>query len=536
MHTIEQTGRIHTVVVVGGGYAGLLAANRVHGITRGAVRVILVSDQTDFVHRICLHELAAGGAFVRRPLSAMLRVGIERVHGRVARIDAAEGRCVIDPCGGGDARSLAYDALVYAVGSSVDTSTPGVAEYAYALTDEEGAARLARRLRELAPGARVVVVGGGLCGVEMAAEIAESHPALAVSLVCDALAQGIGTHARDAVAQGLHALRVEVIEGVRVARLESDAVVLGDGARVEAAAVVWTAGFVVPELARRSGLAVDARGRLKLDATLRAVGAPAIFGCGDAAAAPAECLGGGAGPTVMSATTAMPMAAHVADTIADLLEARAARRFRFDYLAWCVSLGRERAVMYFVDADNRPTGRVLTGGFAALQKRFLSNYGPFWLWMERRLPGSYVWPGCLSRSSGAPPDRAVSALLAFAAALYAALAVACVVAPGVTSQRLGLVALGTSGVSEYFAVFGGVPAALAATFFDALVRPRRRPAALRLLAWVNVGFVASRLLAVAREGADGMGAAWVALALECALLVAAVSLAGRTRFIPARPA
>ena len=46
------------VVVVGGGYAGVAAANRLSG--RGGVSVTLVNPRPVFVERIRLHQLAAG--------------------------------------------------------------------------------------------------------------------------------------------------------------------------------------------------------------------------------------------------------------------------------------------------------------------------------------------------------------------------------------------------------------------------------------------------------------------------------------------
>ncbi len=107
-------------------------------------------------------------------------------------------------------------------------------------------------------------------------------------------------------------------------------------------------------------------------------------------------------------------------------------------------------------------------------------YGPFWLKVERWLPGSYVWPGCFSRRSSERGEPAVTVLLSLAA--------------------------------------------LAATLVDALRRPSRRAAAVRLIAWVNLGFVGARCLAVARTGFGGMGAMWLALALEGALLGAAMWL------------
>ena len=75
-----------SVVVVGGGYAGVLAANRL--TRRRDVAVTLVNPRPEFVERIRLHQLVAGShpAVVdpRRVLAGRVRL----VVGTAALIDA----------------------------------------------------------------------------------------------------------------------------------------------------------------------------------------------------------------------------------------------------------------------------------------------------------------------------------------------------------------------------------------------------------------------------------------------------------------
>lgn len=79
-----------------------------------------------------------------------------------------------------DERVLYYDALVYGLGSVADTAAvPGVEDHAYTLSSVQDAAVPAERLARLGSGT-VVVGGGGLTGVESAAEIAGRHPKLNV--------------------------------------------------------------------------------------------------------------------------------------------------------------------------------------------------------------------------------------------------------------------------------------------------------------------------------------------------------------------
>ncbi|WP_324196643.1 FAD-dependent oxidoreductase [Nocardia cyriacigeorgica] len=81
--------------------------------------------------------------------------------------------------------TLHYDTLVYALGSTTDTGiVPGAAEHAWTLDDPRLARDFSKRLAETAAAAGTVTVcGGGLTGIEAAAEIAEAHPGVTVNLI-----------------------------------------------------------------------------------------------------------------------------------------------------------------------------------------------------------------------------------------------------------------------------------------------------------------------------------------------------------------
>src|SRR5690606_40629140 len=78
---------------------------------------------------------------------------------------------------------LPYDTLLYALGSApADHGVPSVAEHADELASRPGALRLRERLAGPGAGGRVVLVGGGLTGIEAVTEIAEARPDLDVAL------------------------------------------------------------------------------------------------------------------------------------------------------------------------------------------------------------------------------------------------------------------------------------------------------------------------------------------------------------------
>ncbi|MDT7637548.1 MAG: hypothetical protein QOC83_1836, partial [Pseudonocardiales bacterium] len=158
------------IVVVGAGYAGLAAAKLAARWTGAEVTLVNAGDR--FVERVRLHQLAAGQPLRDLPLAGLLRgTGVRLVVDRVTGIDAATRTVRLGE------RELGYDRLVYAAGSQADLdSVPGAARYAYPLASYPEASRLRAHLADSGDGGTVAVVGGGLTGIEAAAELAETLP------------------------------------------------------------------------------------------------------------------------------------------------------------------------------------------------------------------------------------------------------------------------------------------------------------------------------------------------------------------------
>ncbi len=359
--TERGTTMTHHIVVLGAGYAGLTAARRAAKLLRGSdVRVTLVNRSERFVERVRLHQVAARQVPPGQPLSrALAGSGVDLVVGEVAEIDA-EARAVtlIDRPG-----RITYDSLVYALGSTADLdAVPGLREHGFAVADVEGATRLRERLDELPAGAGVVVVGAGLTGVEVAAELAEARPDLSVELVTRSeLGDGLSPGARRHLSRTFARLGVRVREHQRVTAVERDGVVTAEGLRLGCTALVWAGGFRVPPLAARSALRTDELGRLVVDARLRSVSHPEVYGVGDSASGPTVT----GGETRMSCQAALPMGRHAAVDLARTLRGRAGKPARIRDLGLDVALGRRNAVVQLFRGGGRPVGAVLTGPPAA---------------------------------------------------------------------------------------------------------------------------------------------------------------------------
>lgn len=373
------------IVILGGGYGGTLAALRLAGKTRGHnVNITLINGSECFVERIRLHQLAADQPLRMRSFEQLLAgTGVRFVQGWVTALDPQRNAVTVQREAG--SVDMAYDYLIYAPGSSVDREgVPGLAEHAHTLADATATAHLRRAARALSPGARLLVIGGGLTGIEAATELAESYPQLRVTLATlGALGADLSPRGAEYLRTVFQTLLIPVLDHTRITHLTAGAAHCEDGRTISFDAALWAGPFTVPPLARDAGLATDASGRLLVDAHLRSVSHENVYGVGDAAAAALR----------MGCVSAMPMGAHAADALAaQLSDAAEPAPFEFAFLLRCVSLGRRRALVQTVDACDVPRERVFTGWLAARIKELICRYTVWSLHWERRFPGLYSWP------------------------------------------------------------------------------------------------------------------------------------------------
>jgi NADH:ubiquinone reductase (H+-translocating) len=373
--TVQRTH----IVVIGGGYAGTLAANHLR-LRADIADITLVNPRPVFVERIRLHQLASGTGTAAVAYGSLLGDGIRLVIDGAERINAAARTIELT-----SGATLDYDYVIYAVGSTgaIPASIPGAAEFAYTVSEFEQAERLRDALAELHPDAPVTVVGAGLTGIETASELAEQGRR--VSLVCGGtLGPSLSKPGRRSVAKWLRRLGVDVLEAATVAEVRSDAVTLTDGAVLPSAATVWTAGFGVPDLAAHSGLRTDALGRLLTDETLTSVDDPRIVAAGDAAAPSGH-------PLRMSCQAAIPLGAQAANTVLSHIAGTPPAAINQAFTGQCISIGRSYATIQLARPDDTPLN-LFIGGRAAASVKELVCKGTVWgIRHEAAKPGWYRW-------------------------------------------------------------------------------------------------------------------------------------------------
>ena len=315
------------IVIVGANFAGIAAAQ--HLGRRYDVTVVDRSPWFEWLPNI--HELLSGVkrvADLRLPRARLVRrAGHRFVRAEVARIDARRGRALL--AGG---KSLEFDACIVAVGGVHDTfGVPGAERHALAFKGVDDCAGIGRAIAGLrrrgdrARRAQVVIVGGGLEGIEGLGEIlrgerrrrslditlVEAGPRLLPDLPA-ALDARVRAHCAAFGVRFLTRTRVTAVTPRRV-RLDSGEVLRSD-------LTIWTGGSAPSPLLRASGLATRAGQWAEVTAALQSRRHANVFVVGDAAALPS--------PLSKQAYHALDMGKCAADNVSRWLAGRPLRRFR----------------------------------------------------------------------------------------------------------------------------------------------------------------------------------------------------------------
>ena len=377
----------HRVVIVGGGAGGLELATHLGKRYRrrpGEVDVTLIEPSRTHFWKPHLHEIAAGSMDLDRHEVDYLAQAhwnhFRYISGRMIGLDRARKLVKLGPVVDSegewisDEREVPYDTLVIGIGSLThDFGTPGVREHAIALETPTEADRFHERLvnacfraqaqhSPLRPGQlRVVIIGAGATGVELAAELHKTTRTLvsygldridpdkdlritlleAGNRILPALPERVSAAAAELLAK----LKVEIRTGARVSEVRAGEVLLANGETIPAELVVWAAGIKAPAvLANLDGLEVNRINQLVVKPTLETTNDPSIFAIGDCAACrwidgPADV------PYVPArAQAAHQQASHLVGQIARRLAGTPLTEWRYRDFGSLVSLGRYSAV------------------------------------------------------------------------------------------------------------------------------------------------------------------------------------------------
>lgn len=362
----------HRIVVLGAGYAGAFAAgNLARRLSPADTEITVVNAVPEFVERMRLHQLAIGQDLAPRKLADVFAgTGVRLRLARVTGVDPERRTVAVTgedgTAGAGSDGEIAYDTLLYALGSSVaHHGVPGVAEHAFDVTGRSSALRLRERLAGLAAGGTVLVVGEGLTGIETATEFAESRPDLSVALAARGeLGAWLSPKARRHLRQAFDRLGITVHEHTGIEAVEPTRAIAADGTAIPAEVTVWTAGFAVHPIAGAGGLEVAGTGQIVVDRTMRSVSHPDVYAAGDSAYA----IGENGRPLPMSCASAGFTNMQATAAIITRLTGGEVPTVGLKYYGNHISLGRRDAIFQMVDGDVRSKSWYLGGRTAARLK------------------------------------------------------------------------------------------------------------------------------------------------------------------------
>lgn len=371
------------VVLLGGGYVTLhayqqLARRLSSPLRRGEVEIVIVSADASHSFHGFTGEVVAGILPFNRTRTPITEAcPLARFeHARVVSIDLVRRSVSFERVAGGTA-SVTYDQLVVGTGGREPADTvPGLAEHGFLMRAPGEIEALAARVSSGAAGRgeAVVVAGGGLAGVELAAAVVDSghrgsepptvHLVHSGSALLGELRLTQPRLAARADAE-LARLGVRVHLGVRLARVTPRGAMLSDGSFLPARTVLGTIGQQPVALPGLGTDLRDGRGRLVTASDLSVC--DGVWAAGDAARVLHVTSGE---PVASNALWAIKAGAHAGANAARALHGRAGRPFTYRGLGQAASFGWGRGIAELY-------GMPFTGGLAwVLRLTFFLRFMP----------------------------------------------------------------------------------------------------------------------------------------------------------------
>lgn len=252
------------IVIVGGGYGGLQVALK---LAKKGCQVTLVDQRAWHLRKVKLFKAAVGEAELKAPFSKLEEHGIQFVQAKVTSINYEAKQIILT---GAKLKTLSYDRLVLAVGAPLrqaDEAQGGVS-----LTNIEQAQQLKEHMQHCLKKAAqtnhrqaqdkllsMVVVGGGISGIETATELAawlrserSKHnidPTVGtvhlVSSTPRLLPQAPISVSRK-LSKQIVQVGVQMHLGNKALHHQDDVLTLENGTTIPAATCVWTLGMGSP--------------------------------------------------------------------------------------------------------------------------------------------------------------------------------------------------------------------------------------------------------------------------------------------------
>ena len=382
MATGPDNGRRPRVLVLGGGFAGIGAAQK---LKKSDVEVLVVDKHDYHTFQPLLYQVATGlleQPAVGHPIRDLFHgQDNARVHqDQITAIDLDARQVTF-----GELDPLSYDYLVLSLGAEVNFfGVEGAADHAFPLYTLADAVRLKdhvlraweeadRKPEVIEDGAlNVVVVGGGPTGIETAGALAElyngvfrkDYPDVAVDQAKITLVEAgpelfpmFKEDIRDYTEKALAKRGVEVMTGEVVESITPRRITLKSGTQLPAHTLVWGAGLQGNALVQSLGLELERGNRIGVDSELRIPAHPEVYAVGDVAAITDQKTNQ---VLPQLGSVALQSGEHAGKTIAERLAGKETKPFKYRDKGTMATIGRGSAVVQMLG------GRTMKGKTASL--------------------------------------------------------------------------------------------------------------------------------------------------------------------------
>lgn len=272
-------------VILGGGYGGTAI---IHGLFKDKipadVQIILV-DRLPFQSlKTEYYALAAGTASdheLRVPFPHYSRLVTK--YGEVTSIDLEQRRVNF-----AEEAPLEYDELVIALGCTDNyRNIPGAKEHTCSIQSLSAVRDTYLQLNNAKPFSKVNIIGGGLSGVELAAELRESRSDLMITVINQGprVLSSLPPKVSDYVTRWFEENKITNLTHIKIRAIQPD-LILHEQGKIESDVTVWTAGVRPSTLVEQLDVAKDSQGRIMLNPYHQIPDYPEVYVCGDCASLP----------------------------------------------------------------------------------------------------------------------------------------------------------------------------------------------------------------------------------------------------------
>ncbi|CAH1058235.1 NAD(P)/FAD-dependent oxidoreductase [Paenibacillus pseudetheri] len=276
---------MRTLLVLGGGYGGLaLIQELLNNHLPQDIEIILIDRMPYQGIKTEYYALAAGTVTdyhlrIQFPVHPRLTIR----YGEVSFIDLESRIVTMEPD-----ETVSYDILAIALGCTDNYhNIPGADQYTCSIQTFAGTRETYQRLNDVKPYGTINIVGGGLSGVELAAELRESRPDLNISILDrgERVLSAFPAKLSQYVEEWFHHHQVQTLGRVSVSHVEKDALFNG-AEEILSDVTVWTAGIQPVKVVQELTVPKDRGGRIILDEYYRIPDYPEVYVIGDCASLP----------------------------------------------------------------------------------------------------------------------------------------------------------------------------------------------------------------------------------------------------------